>query len=228
MERKKGFGLAIAYDVWLALGVPFCAAYLLFLIFHQELIVNKWVWVIFLALAALYWLAVVVLGAANIVQSFRMHRKHEDVYCVNAMLVLKYGLVIFFIMNFVTIVLGFLLVEFILVAASRGTIIFAFPAWITATLAAAGFYAFLTWLAMLPGAFYGVQVVRFSRSEGKLSGSAVFFHGLLQFVFLADVLDAMYLAVKLWGMGKKSSRVIGGLYLLGVLAAATAVLFLLF
>ena len=39
-------------------------------------------------------------------------------------------------------------------------------------------------------------------------------HGILQFMFLADVLDAMYLAVKKWGMGKKSSVVIAVLYVL--------------
>ena len=33
-------------------------------------------------------------------------------------------------------------------------------------------------------------------------------------MFLADVLDAMYLAVKKWGMGKKSSVVIAVLYVL--------------
>ena len=49
-------------------------------------------------------------------------------------------------------------------------------------------------------------------------------HMLLQFLFLIDVLDAMYLAVQTWGQGKKSSFLIAVLYLL--LAAGIIAFFL--
>lgn len=62
-----------------------------------------------------------------------------------------------------------------------------------------------TWLAIIPGAFFGIQVIRFTVREKKIGPGAAVLHGILQFVFLADVLDAMYLAVKKWGRGKKSS-----------------------
>ena len=62
--------------------------------------------------------------------------------------------------------------------------------------------------------FYGIQVIRITYREKKTGIGAAVWHGILQFVFLADVLDAMYLAVKKWGMGKKSSVVIGFLYVL--------------
>jgi len=228
MEKKKGYGLQIAYDVLLSMGFPLCALYVIFLVFHQELIGEKWIWGMFLALVGVYWLTVFCLGLANIIQSFRKHRKGDAVFCVNAMLVLKYGLIVFFILNFVVIFLGFLIVELAAVVASRGTIIFAFPVWITATLAAVGFYIFYTWLVMLPGSFYGIQVIRFSRREGKISGGMSVVHGLLQFMFLADVLDSLYLAVRKWNMGKRSSWVVGGLYALAIFAAAAGVLFLVF
>ena len=50
--------------------------------------------------------------------------------------------------------------------------------------------------------------------------------GFLQFVFLADVLDAMYLAVRKWGRGKKSSVVIGVLYIAAVAALIWGAMYL--
>lgn len=46
-------------------------------------------------------------------------------------------------------------------------------------------------------------VLRESVRAGKISGGAAVIHGILQFLFLADVLDAMYLAAGKWGRGKK-------------------------
>ena len=81
-----------------------------------------------------------------------------------------------------------------------------------ALLAGSGNAESSSWLVMVPGAFYGVQVIRLSYGEKKMGMGAALLHGFLQFNFLVDVLDAMYLAVKKWGMGKKSSVLIGILY----------------
>ena len=43
-------------------------------------------------------------------------------------------------------------------------------------------------------------------------------HTVFQFFFLFDVLDAMYLATEKWGRGKKSSAIIGCVYLFAVFA----------
>ncbi len=222
----KGYGLQIFYDVLLMIGVFSCVLYLFLTV--MSLAAGTWLWGLLLAFAAFYLAAVFCLGIANIIQSFGKHRRDDVLFCVNAMLILKYGLVIFFIVNFVLILAGFLFTGLIALVASRGTIIFAFPLWIPAILAGAGVCAFLTWLAMLPGAFYGIQVIRFSLREGKISGKEALLHGVLQFVFLADVLDARYLAVKKWDMGKKSSRVVVGLYVLGIVVLAAGILFLWF
>jgi len=72
---------------------------------------------------------------------------------------------------------------------------------------------------MLPGSFFAVQVIRFSYSEKKIGMAAAFFHVLLQFCFLTDVLDTMYLSVKKWDMAKKSSIVIALIYILGIALA---------
>ena len=49
----------------------------------------------------------------------------------------------------------------------------------------------MSWLAILPGSMYSIQVIRGSVRAGKISGGAAVLHGILQFLFLADVLDAL-------------------------------------
>lgn len=226
-KKKRGkHRLQMAYDVLLTLGVPLCAAYIALAVFCSRAVDSMWLWAAFMVLAAGYWLAVFCLGLANIVQSFGKYREGDASFCVNAMLVLKYGLVVFFVVNFVVILLGFLLVGLAALVGSRGTIIFAIPLWLPVLAAAVVFWVAFTWLVMLPGSFYGIQVIRFSRREGKLSGRMSAVHGILQFLFLTDVLDALYLAVRKWGMGKKSSVVIGGLYVFVVAAMAAGIVYL--
>ena len=62
---------------------------------------------------------------------------------------------------------------------------------------------FFTWLMLLPGAFYAVQVIRMSILEKKCSPRTAIIHILLQFIFLVDVLDTMYISVKIHNKGKK-------------------------
>ena len=97
---------------------------------------------------------------------------------------------------------------------TRGLALFAAPVLLPWLAASVAFSVFASWLAIVPGAFYGIQVIRITYREKKTGIGAAIWHGILQFVFLADVLDAMYLAVKKWGMGKKSSVVIAVLYVL--------------
>ena len=106
-------------------------------------------------------------------------------------------------------VLIYLMAAFV---GSRGTILFALPFMLPGILFFMTVLVIGTWLIMVPGAFYGVQVIRLSYGEKKMGMGAALLHGFLQFNFLVDVLDAMYLAVKKWGMGKKSSVLIGILY----------------
>ncbi len=63
---------------------------------------------------------------------------------------------------------------------------------------------FFTWLMLLPGAFYAVQVIRMSILEKKCSPRTAIIHILLQFIFLVDVLDTMYISVKIHNKGKKT------------------------
>lgn len=204
---KSAYALPIAYDVLLTAGFPLALAYFIFCGFTGRYLPHQLLLAGFFVFVLLYLMASFTLGVLNIAQSFRKYAQGADVYCLNAMLVLKYGLVIYFVLNFVVYAFFVLLV----VAASRGTILFAVPLY-----PAIGAIFFLiiggTWVGLLPGAFYGLHTVRFARAQGKLSSKAAILHSILQFIFLLDVLDALYLSVKLWGRGKKSAIVVGILY----------------
>ena len=199
--------LQIAYVVLLTLGIP---VYILLAFgasgFRPESVFS-------LLYVPFFFLLFLFVGILNIVDPFRAFRKKDAVYCVNGMLILKYGLVIFFVFNFLILTAVFLLGGLVALVASRGTLIFALP-WMLPWIAAiTGIAAFFTWLMLLPGAFWGIQVIRKSTAEGKLTSGQALLHGFLQFIFLADVLDAMYLSVRIWNRGKKSAAVIAFLYL---------------
>lgn len=160
----------------------------------------------------IYLIAAACLGILNVVRSFQAYQKKDIRYCVNGMLILKYGMVLFFIINYVVLAMIVLAGGLAAFVGSRGTILFALPFVLPGILFFMTVLVVGTWLVMVPGACYGVQVIRLSYGEKKMGMGAALLHGFLQFNFLVDVLDAMYLAVRKWGMGKKSSVVIGILY----------------
>lgn len=174
----------------------------------------------------IYWLIVFILGAANAVNSFRVYRTGDADQCINRMLIHKYGLVVFFIINFISMSILYFVVTFGALVGTRGLVIFAAPVLLPVLIISIIVTAAATWLAIVPGGFWGIQVIRFALKEKKTSAGAAVWHGILQFVFLADVLDAMYLAVKKWGRGRKSSVVIGALYILALAAVSGTVIYI--
>ena len=228
--KKNKNLLAVCYVVLLTLCVPLACFYIWLLtvlpipydrIVEQADSFGEGVLMVapFLMPVVVYWMSVAVLGILNIMRSFQICRSKDVISCVDGMLIHKYGLIVFYGINFCVLVLYYFIMTFGVLVGTRGLAIFAAPVLLPWLIAMMGFSVFAAWLALLPGAFYGIQVIRLSRKEKKISTGAAVWHGLLQFVFLADVLDAMYLAVRKWHRGQKSSVVIGILYIL--LAAGT-------
>lgn len=170
-----------------------------------------------LAVIALYWLCIVILGILNIRESFRAFRSGDSSECINKMLIHKYGLVLFFAVNFCILFFWFTFGSLAVVAGTRGLALFAAPVLLPGLIIAVIWSIFATWLAMFPGAFYGIQVIRLSYKAQKISAGGLILHSLLQFIFMADVLDAMYLAAVKWNRARKSSAVICILYILMVI-----------
>lgn len=165
----------------------------------------------------IYWLIIFILGAANIVASFKAYQSGDVYECINKMLIHKYGLVVYFIINFIVAVIWYFLSTFGLLVGSRGLAIFAAPVLLPFLAVSVIVTVTTTWLAIVPGAFWSIQVLRFTLREKKIGIIAAVLHGIMQFVFLIDVLDAMYLSVIKWGRGKKSSLVVGVVYILALI-----------
>ena len=221
----KKYTLSITYVILLTLCVPLVCLYiwLLTVLPIPWDALTAWadtfcrgllVFLLFLLPIGIYWLTVLILGVLDLVRSFKVYKTGDAAGCVNGMLIHKYGLVIFFAVNFIVMFLFYFILTLGTLVGTRGLALFAAPVLLPWLAASVAFSVFASWLAIVPGAFYGIQVIRITYREKKTGIGAAIWHGILQFVFLADVLDAMYLAVKKWGMGKKSSVVIGFLYVL--------------
>lgn len=220
----QGHGLQILYVALLSLVLPI---YVVLAFAASEVRLSGAFSLLYLPFLLLLFL---FLGFWNIAASFRAYKEKDAVYFVNGMLILKYGLILFFVLSSLVSVLILLLAGLLplgLLVASRGTLIFALP--LMLPLAFSWFFAILGivvvvgWLILLPGAFWGIQVIRKSLAEGKLTPGKALLHGLLQFLFLADVLDAMYLSVRIWNRGKKSALLVALLYA----AVLVSILFLI-
>lgn len=233
----KNYSLSIIYVLLLTFCLPLACLYIWLLILLPIPWDSLAAWAdtfgkglllffILLLPVVLYWLAVFILGVANIMKSFRVYRSGNVKECINRMLIHKYGLAVFFIINFMVMSIWYFLSTFGVLVGTRGLAIFAAPVLLPILAISIALTVTVTWLAIVPGSFYGIQVIRFTLRENKTGLGAAVWHGFLQFVFLADVLDAMYLAVKKWGQGKKSSVVIGILYILITAAALGAAIYI--
>ena len=157
-------------------------------------------------------------GIINIGQSFKIYKTGNPIECVNRMLIHKYGLVVFFCVNFLVLFIYYFFISMAVLVGSRGAAIIFAPVLLPWLIVAVVFSVGATWLAILPGSFYGIQVIRMTYKSGKIGFAEAVVHTVFQFFFLFDVLDAMYLATEKWGRGKKSSVIIGCVYLFAVFA----------
>lgn len=140
---------------------------------------------LFFLLSLIYIALTFVCGIINIIQSFQLYKKNDPAYCLNAMLIMKYGMIPFFILHFVISSIFCFAVGFGVRSWSM------YIAVIIIALVDA-------WLLMLPGSFYGIQVIRSNLREKKTSLFAAIIHGIAQFLLVADVIDATYLAATRW------------------------------
>lgn len=134
------------------------------------------------------------LGIVNIIQSFKAYKRGEVEFCFDSMLVMKYGMIPFFILNYVSAVIN----HMIMLVAGHGITILIMPLTVLAAV-------FMTYLYLLTGAFWGLQTVRACKKNGLLSKRGAVFNGILQYIFVVDVASTVYLSVKVCKRGKKVS-----------------------
>ena len=135
---------------------------------------------------------VILIG--NIVRSFRIRGEEDPLRCVRAMLVVRYGMIPFFILHACLTPIALFAIGFAgLVDFYRFGVIYLFAAPL---------------LFMLPSAFYGIRAVRLSLLEKKLHPVAAVLHGIAQFIPVLGVLDAAYLSAIKWKTAGKITVVV--------------------
>ena len=138
------------------------------------------------------------------------------------MLIHKYGLVAFFLYDFIMLFTLYFFAGAALTFMTGGLII---PLMLPIMSVMIFFTVIGFWLTILPGSFYALQVIRMTYKAGKISLGTANLHGILQIFFLADVLSAMYLAAVNWKRAKNSSIAVGIIYIvcaIGVIVLAAA------
>lgn len=147
--------------------------------------------------------AALLLGVGNMIQAVLCCRKKNEEFLERAVMLLKYGMILFYMIVFV---LG-VAVWFI------GT--FLGPVGMIAAL----MFAIVDYAIMIPGIFYGISWLVLLIRKKEISLKAGTFHGILQCLFVFDVADTMYLiAVK----KKKYRRITAGILVMTVAAAGVA------
>ena len=164
-------------------------------------------------------MALYILVILNIWKSFSSYEEGDSTALINRMLIHKYGLVAFFLYDFILLFTLYFFAGAALTFMTGGLII---PLMLPVMSVMIFFTVIGFWLAILPGSFYALQVIRMTYKAGKISLGTAILHGILQLFFLADVLSAMYLATVKWKRAKKSSIVVGIVYI--VCAIGTVVL----
>lgn len=131
-----------------------------------------------------------VFPIGNIVRSFRMKGEDAPLHCIRAMLILRYGMIPFYILHaFLSPVAGYAMIYFSRMDFYRFGITYFFVAPL---------------FFLLPGSFYGIRVVRMSLLEKKIRLIPAILHGIAQFIPVLGVLDAAYLSAVKW----KTARII--------------------
>ena len=169
--------------------------------------------------AIIYIMVLYILGILNIWKSFSSYEEGDSTALINRMLIHKYGLVAFFLYDFILLFTLYFFAGAALTFMTGGLII---PLMLPIMSVMIFFTVIGFWLTILPGSFYALQVIRMTYKAGKISLGTAILHGILQLFFLADVLSAMYLTAVKWKRAKKSSIVVGIVYI--VCAIGTVVL----
>ena len=106
MENRKSRKSIFLYIILLTLCVPLAYVYFILVTRLLDKIpeghIGLTLVIVFLPLL-FYWGLVAAVGIINIGQSFKIYKTGNLIECVNCMLIHKYGLVVFFCVNFLVL-----------------------------------------------------------------------------------------------------------------------------
>ena len=116
--------------------------------------------------AIIYIMVLYILGILNIWKSFSSYEEGDSTALINRMLIHKYGLVAFFLYDFILLFTLYFFAGAALTFMTGGLII---PLMLPIMRVMIFFTVIGFWLTILPGSFYALQVIRMTYKAGKIS-----------------------------------------------------------
>ena len=169
MENRKSRKSTFLYIILLTLCVPLAYVYFILVTRLLDKIpeghIGLTLVIVFLPLL-FYWGLVAAVGIINIGQSFKIYKTGNLIECVNRMLIHKYGLVVFFCVNFLVLFIYYFFVSMAVLVGSRGAAIIFAPVLLPWLIAAVVFWGVATWVAIFTGSFFCNQVITINKQNG--------------------------------------------------------------
>ncbi|MDO4301484.1 MAG: hypothetical protein Q4D26_08870 [Clostridia bacterium] len=188
MENKKRKSLNCVYiDILRMMLYPLSAVVVLVL---SELGISEntagWISVVVLGILFVFYVVYKVYwGIKNIKTAVRLTNEENSDSLLSFMKITKFGSIPLYIIVF----LINLFMWFLFVVSTRGMAIFTFPFMIAPTV-------FFTYLNVVFTAVFTIGFLIIKKDKGDISLSFVVINGILQFCFVLDVIDTIYLCVK--------------------------------
>jgi len=150
----------------------------------------------------------VVLGVLNIIEGHKKYAECDEQFCTDAMLIEKYCMIPFFTLNIVSVLIN----HAVMLVAGHGITLLLLP--ITVPICVA-----VTYLYMIPGAFWGMHTIRLLKNRGVFSDNVATVLCIMQFVFVIDIVSAAVISVKYTRRARTVSLIV--LVLMALLTATT-------
>ena len=184
---------------------------------------NKWLSIGF---NIVFLIAFITLLTVQISRALTEIRSGNIDYCINGFLFLKYTILpstLFFIFLALVIFLGGLsisLVAFILPAT-----VFLAPFILMAAFILSPIMLAISFIAALPGFVLAVGTVIIGRKQKEMKLGSCVLHIFLQFVPVADLIDALYISIHYWNRAKKLAIITA--VSTGIFIAASIILYII-
>ena len=184
---------------------------------------NKW---LFLGFNIAFLVAFITLLTVQISRVLPEIRSGNIDYCINGFLFFKYTILpstLFFIFLALVIFLGGLsisLIAFILPAT-----LFLAPFILMAAFILSPIMLAISFIAALPGFVLAVGTVIIGRKQKEMKLGSCVLHILLQFVPVADLIDALYISIHYWNRAKKLAIITA--VSTGIFIAASIILYII-
>ena len=184
---------------------------------------NKW---LSLGFNIVFLIAFITLLTVQISRALPEIRSGNIDYCINRFLFFKYTILpstLYFI--FLAFVIFFGGISISILALVLPQMLFLAPFILMGAFILPPILLAISFIAALPGLVLAVGTVIISRKQKEMKLGSCFLHILLQFVPLADLIDALYISIHYWNRAKKLAIITA--VCTGIFIAASIILYII-